>query len=218
VGGDASLGGFGEKFAGFLSQTHQAYKGGSYGLGWNVTRAPPRADDPPRLTRKEGQLFKLSHSGAFQLGASTDVLLLPDDRLGVAVLTNGEPTGVPEGLCEAFRRLAGDPSETAETLETKPRKNPVRLGSEVPLLEVITELMSSTMHPPPRSRLRPRHDWESPSPDPGGNPARLPHSAGRRVLRGQLLGLLCQLPQLGLELEMSGSRMLVALGQYHLNA
>ena len=54
-----------------------------YGLGWNVE------------TDHLGFL-RWSHSGAFSSGASTTTVLLPQERLGIVVLTNGMPQGVPE--------------------------------------------------------------------------------------------------------------------------
>jgi CubicO group peptidase (beta-lactamase class C family) len=62
---------------------------GDYGLGWNVDH-----DD-------QGQV-RLSHSGAFALGAGTAVDLRPADKLGIVILTNGEPIGVPEALIKCF--------------------------------------------------------------------------------------------------------------------
>ncbi|MEU5637700.1 serine hydrolase domain-containing protein [Streptomyces rishiriensis] len=75
---------------------------GFYGLGWNVSY-----DDQGRL--------KLGHSGGFALGAATNVALLPSEKLGIVVLTNGEPIGVPEAISATFldstlRRRAGRPS------------------------------------------------------------------------------------------------------------
>jgi CubicO group peptidase (beta-lactamase class C family) len=60
-----------------------------YGLGWNVNYT-----DDGRL--------KLSHSGAFALGAGTVAVLSPFDDLGIVVLTNSAPNGVAEGLANAF--------------------------------------------------------------------------------------------------------------------
>jgi CubicO group peptidase (beta-lactamase class C family) len=54
-----------------------------YGLGWNVE------------TDHHG-LLRWAHSGAFSAGASTTAVLLPQEQLGVVVLTNGMPQGVPE--------------------------------------------------------------------------------------------------------------------------
>lgn len=62
---------------------------GFYGLGWNVNY-----DELGRVT--------LGHSGAFELGAATAVALLPAEQLGIVVLTNGQPIGVPEALAKSF--------------------------------------------------------------------------------------------------------------------
>lgn len=69
---------------------------GFYGLGWNV-----RYDTAGRL--------RFSHSGAFDMGAATFVGIVPSEQLGVLILTNASPIGVPEGLGEAFleRALTG---------------------------------------------------------------------------------------------------------------
>jgi hypothetical protein len=82
-------------FKSVLDETHQPYgPKASYGYGWNVGVASVTTDVAvPRL----------SHSGAFVLGASTCVTLLPDQKVGVVVLTNGMPIGVPEALCLAFQ-------------------------------------------------------------------------------------------------------------------
>jgi len=71
---------------------------GFYGLGWNVGHDPAG-----RLT--------LSHSGAFDLGAATCVVLVPAERLGIVVLTNAAPIGVPEAVAFTFLDLvhAGEP-------------------------------------------------------------------------------------------------------------
>src|SRR5690606_6085819 len=58
---------------------------GFYGLGWNVGYDP------------QGRL-RLSHSGAFLLGAATAVFLVPSEQLGIVVLTNAAPIGVPEAI------------------------------------------------------------------------------------------------------------------------
>jgi CubicO group peptidase (beta-lactamase class C family) len=62
---------------------------GFYGLGWNVSYD------------QEGRL-RLSHSGGFDLGAATNVVLIPSENLGVVVLTNAFPFGVAEGLASTF--------------------------------------------------------------------------------------------------------------------
>jgi CubicO group peptidase (beta-lactamase class C family) len=65
---------------------------GFYGLGWNVGH-----DEAGRLT--------LNHSGAFDLGVATFVVLVPAEKLGVVVLTNGAPIGVPEAVGLSFLDL-----------------------------------------------------------------------------------------------------------------
>lgn len=72
-----------------------------YGLGWNV-----EYDGQGRL--------RLSHSGAFSLGASTAVALLPSEQLGVVVLTNGRPIGVPETLVSSFLDTAQHGRQTVD--------------------------------------------------------------------------------------------------------
>ncbi|MGE0529132.1 MAG: serine hydrolase [Bdellovibrionales bacterium] len=64
-------------------------RAGLYGLGWNVNY-----DDKGRV--------RLGHSGAFDMGASTVVTLLPAEDLGIAVLTNSAPRGVPEAISASF--------------------------------------------------------------------------------------------------------------------
>jgi CubicO group peptidase (beta-lactamase class C family) len=60
-----------------------------YGLGWNVNY-----DDRGRA--------RLGHSGGFDLGAATAVSLLPSEGLGIVVLTNAAPVGVPEAVSASF--------------------------------------------------------------------------------------------------------------------
>jgi CubicO group peptidase (beta-lactamase class C family) len=66
---------------------------GFYGLGWGVSY------------NAYGDI-SLSHSGAFALGAATSFYLLPMDQLGIVVLTNAAPVGVPESLALSFLDLA----------------------------------------------------------------------------------------------------------------
>ncbi|WP_289296461.1 serine hydrolase [uncultured Reyranella sp.] len=61
---------------------------GFYGMGWNVD------------FRERG--VEWSHAGAFSAGARTLVHMLPAERLGIVILTNAFPTGVPEGLAATF--------------------------------------------------------------------------------------------------------------------
>jgi CubicO group peptidase (beta-lactamase class C family) len=63
-----------------------------YGLGWNVDTDP------------EGRL-RLSHSGAFLLGTGTSVYLVPSEQIGIVVLGNSAPVGLPEAVCLTFLDL-----------------------------------------------------------------------------------------------------------------
>ncbi len=62
---------------------------GAYGFGFNVD------------TRLSGRVM-LSHSGAFALGASTSVAMVPDLDLGIVVLTNAPPVGAAEAITASF--------------------------------------------------------------------------------------------------------------------
>ena len=63
--------------------------GSFYGLGWNVGKDATGA-------------LRLSHSGAFDLGSATAIYLDPGEQLGIVVLTNGTPIGLPESVCLSF--------------------------------------------------------------------------------------------------------------------
>ena len=63
-----------------------------YGLGWDVG------------TNSQGHT-QVSHSGAFFLGAATAVYLVPDEHIGVLVLSNSMPIGLPESICLHFLDL-----------------------------------------------------------------------------------------------------------------
>ena len=81
-----------------LAETHRPHsfrpgRASFYGLGWNVSY-----DDAGRL--------RLSHSGAFSLGAGTTASLIPAEELGIVVLTNAQPRGVAEAITESFFDLA----------------------------------------------------------------------------------------------------------------
>jgi CubicO group peptidase (beta-lactamase class C family) len=65
---------------------------GSYGLGWNVG------------TDSAGRL-RLNHSGAFNSGAATVITFYPTEDVGIVVLTNSFPIGLPEALAEGFSDL-----------------------------------------------------------------------------------------------------------------
>nr|WSX52724.1 serine hydrolase [Streptomyces sp. NBC_00974] len=76
---------------------------GFYGLGWNVSY-----DDAGRL--------RLSHSGAFELGANTNVTMLPLEKLGIVVLTNGAPVGLPDAVALDFFDFAEHGKATTDWL------------------------------------------------------------------------------------------------------
>ncbi len=62
---------------------------GFYGLGWNVG------------VNGLGQP-SFNHSGAFSLGAATFAAFNPSEEVGIVVLTNGAPIGVPESIGLTF--------------------------------------------------------------------------------------------------------------------
>ncbi|MFI5982806.1 serine hydrolase [Streptomyces sp. NPDC051555] len=76
---------------------------GFYGLGWNVSY-----DDAGRL--------RLSHSGAFALGANTNVTMLPLEQLAIVVLTNGAPVGMADATAADFFDTAEHGKPTADWL------------------------------------------------------------------------------------------------------
>jgi hypothetical protein len=76
---------------------------GFYGLGWNVSY-----DDQGRL--------QIGHSGAFNLGAATSVLMLPGEQLGIVTLANGRPQGIPEAICAGFLDVAKNGALTVDWL------------------------------------------------------------------------------------------------------
>jgi hypothetical protein len=48
------------------------------------------------------------HAGAFSVGARTLITIYPKSNLGIIVLSNAFPTGVPEGLADSFADLVFD--------------------------------------------------------------------------------------------------------------
>ena len=49
--------------------------------------------------------MSFSHSGAFSLGAGTNLVILPSAGVGIVVLTNAAPIGAPEALAAEFMDL-----------------------------------------------------------------------------------------------------------------
>lgn len=69
-----------------------AMRSGFYGYGFNIS------------TSAAGRMH-YSHSGAFMLGAATNVLLIPSADVAIVALTNAAPSGVPETLTAEFADL-----------------------------------------------------------------------------------------------------------------
>jgi CubicO group peptidase (beta-lactamase class C family) len=90
---------------------------GFYGLGWNVSYD------------QEGR-WRLSHSGAFALGAATFVNLVPNEQLGIVVLTNAYPIGLAEALGVTFMDVAlyGKPTQDWLAVFKKVFSNPAVIG------------------------------------------------------------------------------------------
>ncbi len=89
-----------------LSGTHPITANSTfYGLGWTVGY-----DDAGRL--------RLGHAGAFSVGARTVVNLIPSEDLGIVVLSNAFPTGVPEAIADTFFDLVHEGEPTRDWLAT----------------------------------------------------------------------------------------------------
>jgi CubicO group peptidase (beta-lactamase class C family) len=67
----------------------------SYGLGWIV------------VVERGGRVV-WKHSGEFALGVRSEVAVIPESDLGIVVLCNAAPNGIPEGLTESFFDYALD--------------------------------------------------------------------------------------------------------------
>src|SRR6266496_2079919 len=89
-----------------------------YGLGWNVSYDP------------EGRL-RLNHSGAFDLGAATYVGLVPNEQLGIVVLTNAAPIGLAEAIGTTFLDIAlySKPAQDWFALFKQVYSNPAAIGT-----------------------------------------------------------------------------------------
>ena len=73
-----------------------------YALGWGVSYGP------------HGVVW--DHAGAFSNGARTFVRLIPSEQLGIVVLANAFPTGMPEAVSETFYDLVFDGKSTRDWL------------------------------------------------------------------------------------------------------
>ncbi len=69
-----------------------AARSGFYGYGFNISTSPA------------GRV-RFSHSGAFELGSGTTVLIIPAADVAIVALTNAAPVGVPETLTAEFADL-----------------------------------------------------------------------------------------------------------------
>jgi len=78
-----------------------ARRAGFYGYGWNIAY-----DDEGRA--------RIGHSGAFELGTATFITFMPGEDLGIVVLTNGMPIGVPEAIGAAFLDVAQNGKQTVD--------------------------------------------------------------------------------------------------------
>ena len=75
-----------------------------YGLGMNVNY-----DEKSRL--------RLGHSGAFAMGAGTNVSMAPDQQIGIVVLTNCYPIGFAEAVGSTFMDVALDGKSSRDWVE-----------------------------------------------------------------------------------------------------
>ena len=73
----------------------------------------------------------LNHSGGFDLGAATFVNLVPAEQLGIVVLTNGRPMGIPEALGTIFSDIAlyGKPTQDWFPLYKQRFSDPATTGT-----------------------------------------------------------------------------------------
>lgn len=69
-----------------------AARSGFYGYGFNVGTT-------------SGARTQVSHSGAFELGANSNFVILPSADVAIVVLTNATPIGVPEAMTASFADL-----------------------------------------------------------------------------------------------------------------
>ena len=72
--------------------TEPAMRSGFYGFGFDVGST-------------SAARMQLSHSGAFELGADTNFVILPSADVAIVALTNATPSGVPEALTAEFADL-----------------------------------------------------------------------------------------------------------------
>ncbi len=59
-----------------------------------------------------------THSGAFTAGAATTYMMIPEMDLGIVILTNGWPVGLPEAIAATFADIAQTGASTQDWLPT----------------------------------------------------------------------------------------------------
>lgn len=69
-----------------------AMRSGFYGYGFNVSTT-------------SAARMQLSHSGAFELGAGSNFVIIPSADVAIVALTNATPSGIPETLTAEFADL-----------------------------------------------------------------------------------------------------------------
>lgn len=85
-------------------RTDPEARGRFYGFGWNVSY-----DAQGRV--------RVGHSGAFNLGAATNISMIPGEDLGIVVLTNAEPIGAAEAISETFFDIVQNGQPTVNWLD-----------------------------------------------------------------------------------------------------
>jgi hypothetical protein len=89
----------------------------TYGLGWIVAN-------------ERGGRTLLKHSGGFDLGMRTEVSLVPEESIGIAVLSNAGPTGIPEAITESFFDLLFDGKLARDWVEFADRMFALQIAQE----------------------------------------------------------------------------------------
>ncbi|MBZ9990876.1 serine hydrolase [Mesorhizobium sp. BH1-1-5] len=106
-----------------------------YGLGWNIEFG------------RHG--LSWGHAGAFSVGARTLVTIFPKEKLGIVILTNAFPTGVPEGLSDSFADLVFEGSVEKDWIEAW---NGIYAGLFGPMVEAAKAAYAGPPSPPTPSR------------------------------------------------------------------
>lgn len=99
-----------------------------YGLGWQIGQSEV---DP--------SLVEWWHDGAFPEGANTIARLYPELDLGIVVLTNAQPVGVPEAVVANYLDLLLDGQLSADWTDVwSERMAPLLAPTELPEIETPT--------------------------------------------------------------------------------